>query len=153
MWDRDLGFVKFAASYSKCMRIWCCLWFNEEDEEAREGDNRSNSMKEINFFENYGLPDDAIGNDDDPLVGTDTTLSLAVNGREREDQLRWFDEMARAVSAGGFSPWSNTAPRTSRRSDGESSSASAVVAAGLGSAAEDSRDSHHKRAKVLSNFE
>lgn len=136
------------------MRIWCCICFNEEDdEEARGEDNRPNSMREINFFENDGLLDNTISNEEDPLVGTDTTLSLAVNVREREDQLRWFDEMARAVRMGGFSPWSNSAPRTSRRTDGESSSTSTVVAAGLGSAADDSRDSHHKRAKVLSDFE
>lgn len=134
------------------MRILCCLCFNDEEdyEDAREEHNHPNSMREIDFLENYfGLPDDAIGNDDDPLVGTDTTLSLAVNGRDQENHLRWFDEMARAVSSGEPPSWTSTVRRLSRRSEGESSSASTVVGAG----AEDSRDSHHKRAKVLSDLE
>ncbi|KAI9106891.1 hypothetical protein K1719_022419 [Acacia pycnantha] len=136
------------------MRIWCCLCFSEEEDEvAREEDNRSDSMREINFFEKNCLPDENIENDDDPLVGTDTTLSLAVNRRESDDHFGWSDAMNEAVSMGEFHSWFNSQPRTLRYSDGESSSASAVVAAGSGSAADDGLDSLRKRAKVLSDFD
>ena len=144
------------------MKIWCCLCFSEEDEDAKEEDkennnnfhnNTSKSMKVEDIIGNDGLPDDIIVNDEDPLVGSASPLSLAVIGRQCEEQLRLFEEMVRAVRGGTLASWTNMAPRTSRRSEGECSSAAAGTAAGLESGAEESRDSYHKRAKVDLDFE
>ncbi|KAI4337187.1 hypothetical protein L6164_015633 [Bauhinia variegata] len=134
------------------MKIWCCLCFNEEDEEE-DNHNRPESMREKGIFGNQDLPDDTFENDEDHPVGTAAPLSLAAIDREHDEQLRLFEEMVRAVRVGAFASWSNTGPRTSRRSEGESSSASANVTPVLDGGAEDSRDSYHKRAKVHSNFD
>ena len=156
MWDRGLGFVNFLGLNSKCMKLWCFLCFNEEDEELRQegGDyNTPKSMTGGDIFGNGGLPDENVGNNEDHVVGSVAPLSPAVTGREREQQLRLFEEMVRAVRVGAIASWSNTAPRTLWRSEGESSSAAAEVADGLDGVDEDSRDSHHKRAKVDSDYE
>lgn len=150
MLDRDLGFLNFSVSDTECMKIWCCLCFNEqEDEVEREGGNRLNLIKGEDIFGNDGLNDNDIGNDEQSVVCSAAPLGLALPGRERDEQFRLFEEMVRAVRVGAFASWSNTP-----LSEGESSSAAAVVAAGgLESGAEDSRDFHHKRAKVHSDFE
>lgn len=125
------------------------LCFNEDDDDVEiEGDNRPYSMKEEDILGNGGLQDNDVGNEEQSVVGSAATLGLALIGRERDEQFRLFEEMVRAVRVGAFASWSNTS-----RSEGESSSAAAVGAAGLESGAEDSRDFHHKRAKVHSDFE
>ncbi|XP_028777348.1 F-box/LRR-repeat protein 15 isoform X2 [Neltuma alba] len=131
------------------MKFWCNLSFNEgEDEVMRGGDNRLNSKEEERVFGNDGLSDDDVGNDEQPLVGSDAPLAVEFIERETDDQFRVFEEMVRAVRVGGFASWTNTALY-----EGESSSAAAVVAAGLQNGTEDSRDYHHKRAKFHSDFD
>ncbi|KAK4274541.1 hypothetical protein QN277_017744 [Acacia crassicarpa] len=113
-----------------------------------EGDNRPNPMEEERIFGNDGLSDDDVGNDEQSLVHSDAALIAELIDREPDQQFRVFEEMVRAVRVGGFGSWSNTA-----LSEGESSSAAAVVAAGLENGVEDSRDYHHKRAKFHSYFD
>ncbi|XP_054818807.1 F-box/LRR-repeat protein 15 isoform X2 [Prosopis cineraria] len=114
----------------------------------RGGGNRPNSMEEERLFRNDGLSDDDVGRDGQSLVGSDVPLGVELIGHEADEQFRLFEEMVRAVRVGGFASWSNTA-----LSEGESSSAAAVVAASLENGVEDSRDYHHKRAKFHSNFD
>ncbi|GMN63247.1 hypothetical protein TIFTF001_032316 [Ficus carica] len=128
------------------MKILCCLCFSEEDEPGEEEDSVE-AMKEGGFVNggnsegNIGIPEEAED----------------VRGRDRDEHLRLFEGMVEAVRGGG-AHWDDSlsvgaldslraSMRTSRRSKGESSSGSSAAAS------EDcDHDSHHKRAKVHSDF-
>ncbi|KAG8657229.1 hypothetical protein MANES_03G053433v8 [Manihot esculenta] len=159
------------------MKIWCCLCFAFEDEEAPLKSNKvqDNAMRE-GILENDNNSESNIGNDvEDAEEAAATRLALALtdNGRERDDQdsLRLFEEMIRAMRGGGTN-WDERAPvldevvhvvaplalRKSaicfiRRLQGESSSSTAAAAPVTGRVSEDcDRDMHNKRAKVYSGF-
>lgn len=140
------------------MKIWCCLCFTEEDEPGEE-DRVEATMKEVSF-ENEGNSEGIIGNDDDN-GGDVPAMGLAADGLDRDpdrdDHLRLFEGMVQAVRVGAGAHWDDAVSvsalaslkaRTSRRSKGESSSASSAAAS-----EECDHDSHHKRAKVHSDFQ
>ncbi|KAL5559537.1 hypothetical protein UlMin_035748 [Ulmus minor] len=134
------------------MKIWCCLCFNEEDEPGEE-DRLEAIMKE---------GDSDNGTDFEVSVGNDEEteevphLEVAEDGLERDENRRLFEGMVQAARSGAH--WDEVvsvgALATLRasmkipwRSKGESSSSSSVAVP------EDcDHDSHHKRAKVHSDF-
>lgn len=138
----------------ECMKIWCCLCFTQDDE-PEEGDRRVEEDMKEGGFENEGNSEGNIGNEEEPE--DIPRLGLAADGRERDDNARLFEGMVQAVRSGAH--WDEAvnvgalaslraAFRSSRRSMGESSSAS------FAAAAEDcDHDSHSKRAKVHSDFQ
>ncbi|OAY26925.1 F-box/LRR-repeat protein 15 [Manihot esculenta] len=159
------------------MKIWCCLCFTFEDEEAPlKGNNVQNKAMREGIFENDNNPECNIENnaeDADEAAATRLALALTDNRWERDDQdpLRLFEEMTRATHGDG-SNWDEEAPaldellhvaaplslrktaiRFTQRGQGESSSSTAGAAASTAteSGNEDcDRDMHSKRAKVNS---
>ncbi|KAF2285042.1 hypothetical protein GH714_037530 [Hevea brasiliensis] len=110
------------------MKIWCCLCFTFEDEEAplKSNNVQDKAMRE-GIFENDNNPESNIENNAEETAATRLALALTDNRLERDDQ----------------------------RGQGESSSSTAAAAAAAaavtGSGSEDcDRDMHNKRAKVYS---
>lgn len=128
-------------------------------------------MKEVDF-ENEGNSEGIIGNDEDEEENGDVLIPALglqpADGGDRDrgdDHLRLFEGMVQAVRVGAGAHWDDSVSvgalaslkasmRTSRRSKGESSSGSASASASAAAASEDcDHDSHHKRAKVHSDFQ
>lgn len=135
------------------MKIWCCLCFNQDDD--KPGEEGSEDAMKDDGFENEGNSEGGLGNEEVPEDVP--RLGLAADGRDRDDNATVSQGMVEAVRSDAH--WDEAvnvgslallrAPfRTSRRSMGEGSSASAA------SADENSdHDSHNKRAKVHSDFQ
>ncbi|KAJ7966360.1 F-box/LRR-repeat protein 15 [Quillaja saponaria] len=106
-------------------------------------------MNKEDIFGNEGLPEGNIANEEEDVVEVAAPLRVTMTGCQREEQLRLFEEMVRAVRVGAL-PGPPQAAGTSRWSNGESSSA--AIMASVDSGKEDGRDSsHHKRPKVHSD--
>lgn len=102
------------------MKIWCCFCFSEEDEPGEEEFSAEELMEEKGS-----------GND----VNSDGRIGIIVAESE---------EISRSGDGEGIA----SLVKASRRSKGESSSASSAVVS------EDcDHDPHHKRAKVHSDFQ
>ncbi|KAF4352566.1 hypothetical protein F8388_014497 [Cannabis sativa] len=157
------------------MKIWCCLCFSEEEEEEEEEElggeeedcyyyyYKKEAMDEVDF-ENEGNFEVIVGNDGENGENGDGDELDPTEERETEqdEHLKLFEGMVQAVRVGAGAHWDDSVSvgalaslkasmRTSRRSKGESSSTSSSSAAAA--ASEDcDHDSHHKRAKVHSDF-
>ncbi|KAK5817305.1 F-box/LRR-repeat 15 -like protein [Gossypium arboreum] len=148
------------------MRIWCCLWFIDDEE---EGNRPGGNMKE-GFLANVdGFEGNIVNDDDDDdreereegeeeeapstvavSAAAAAQFSLTLNRRRQgEEGSLLFEEMVSAMRCGGSwdDPTWRPLNRCSRLSEGETS-ASASTAVEVC----DNHDSYHKRAKVYSGF-
>lgn len=121
------------------MKNWCCLCFSEEEEYSEGEEPEEIAMKETGF-ENEGSMGFFAGEAEDATHG---------GGGGAREYISLFGSVVEVERGGGDG--ATTSLRTSRRSKGESSSASSAAAAVVSEDCD--HDSHHKRAKVHSDFQ
>lgn len=120
------------------MNLWCCLWFNREEEDKES----------VIHDERCQLVEPGMNNDDEDIFGN-------VNSDEDEEieAGNYEENFRREFLIDGFDSWPAV-----QRSIGESSSVSAAVIPNSGPespVADENRDSSHKRAKFYNecNFD
>ncbi|XP_022750048.1 F-box/LRR-repeat protein 15-like isoform X6 [Durio zibethinus] len=136
------------------MRIWCCLYFidDEEEDNQHEGTMKEGFLANVDDFKGNIVNGDEDHEEEEEAFAIVTATAAAAQfalplnrQRQRDETLLLFEEMVAAMRCGGNwddAEW-HPSVRCTRPSEGETSASASTAVEDC-----DHHDSHHKRAKV-----